>query len=353
MKKFIPLSVALFAVLAITGCSTQETSSIQTSSNDSVQETSSLSSSESIDSSEVLSQDTVIVSETSSFVPTILENELFISEFYNINYKNNVYEEDNSNNNKAIELYNPTDASLDLSKYSLKLYSNGQTESDKIISLSGTLEAKTCYTVVHEYANDALKRHADVLDKVFIGPKSAVGLYKENTLIDVFGVIGASYGSNLDFVINGIEGATDIHNVVRVNGKRAHNVFTETEWEVRFDSDKSTLGIHEDDTKQKGETVTFDGTKAKEALNELVTTYYPDDGSITVTNKVTLITEYKGFHFSYSFEYTGGAVNQDGTINKDASNLSNNFYITIIINVLDEEGNVFDTTYGAVTYVVA
>ena len=54
--------------------------------------------------------------------------ELFFSE----------YIEGNSNN-KAVEIYNPTDAPIDLSSYSIERYSNGSSSISDDMNLSGTI----------------------------------------------------------------------------------------------------------------------------------------------------------------------------------------------------------------------
>ena len=61
--------------------------------------------------------------------------DLFISEYIEGSY-----------NNKAIELYNPTNEDIDLSKYSLSRWSNGQTTPLNTI-LSGTIEANDAFVI--------------------------------------------------------------------------------------------------------------------------------------------------------------------------------------------------------------
>ena len=61
--------------------------------------------------------------------------ELFISEYV-----------EGSFNNKAIELYNPTNEAIDLSKYSLSRWSNGSTTPLNTI-LSGTIDAKDAFVI--------------------------------------------------------------------------------------------------------------------------------------------------------------------------------------------------------------
>ena len=61
--------------------------------------------------------------------------DLFISEYVEGSY-----------NNKAIELYNPTNEAIDLSKYSLSRWSNGSTTPLNTI-LSGTIEANDAFVI--------------------------------------------------------------------------------------------------------------------------------------------------------------------------------------------------------------
>ena len=53
-------------------------------------------------------------------------------------------------NNKALELYNPTNAAVDLSDYRLERYSNGATaaQDNQKVDLSGTLAANSVVVVV-------------------------------------------------------------------------------------------------------------------------------------------------------------------------------------------------------------
>lgn len=270
-------------------------------------------------------------------------NELFISEFYNINFKEHVYTVAGTNNNKAIELYNPSNETIDLSKYTVKWFSNGSTEEKGHMDLEGSLAPKTCYTLVNKYATDFLKINGDVEGEVYIGPKSAVGLYKNGQLIDVFGTIGASYDSNDEFVINGEEAATDVHNVKRNDEARGSVTFVDTDWTVARDGDGSTLGIHEDDQtnnstyKATSEQITF----FNDFVDNLVTDF--DNNHPYTGDKLDLLYEYEGYKFEYNFAVNGvPVVSADGTINKEyIKNTSYDGYYTIMITVImrDSEGN--------------
>ena len=286
--------------------------------------------------------------ETSSITP-LKTNDLFISEFFNLTYKNGVYEAYNSNNDKALELYNPLDTSIDLSSYRIEIYSSGFDEvknDDYVINLTGILEANKTYTIVNSAARDVLKEKADLISKVYIGPKSAVGLYKNDVLIDVFGEIGKSYGSNLDFVINDIEGATDVHNIIRNPGYAANNTFTENEWEVRFDTNLSSLGNHNYDSSEDNNDE-FDLELGKLALELLIEEYY-DYNTTLFNGDIELIEEYEGFKFNCSVPYSTEYYTTDGKLIKAPED---GFYVTIEVNLLDNNGNVVETSYGGGSYI--
>lgn len=339
-------SISISSSLESSSISSSESESSLSSVESSSSSIQSTESSSSISSSEESSNSS---SENSSVITPIKTNDLFISEYFNLTYKNGVYEAYNSNNDKALELYNPLDTSIDLSSYRIEIYSSGLSEvksNDYIINLSGTLEAKKTYTIVNSIAREVLKEKADLLAKVYIGPKSAVGLYKNDVLIDVFGEIGKSYGSNMDFVINGVEGATDVHNIIRNPGYAANNTFTENEWEVRFDTNLSSLGNHNYDSSEDNNDE-FDLELGKLALELLIEEYY-DYNTTLFNGDIELIEEYEGFKFKCSVPYSTEYYTTDGKLIKAPED---GFYITIEVNLLDNNGNVVETSYGGGSYI--
>lgn len=64
--------------------------------------------------------------------------------------------------NKAIELYNGTGATLDLSGYSVEMYANGASAPTNKLELSGMLEDGKTYVIVHNQASVDLKAKADM-----------------------------------------------------------------------------------------------------------------------------------------------------------------------------------------------
>jgi len=351
MEKNIILVGALLLTIAVSSCSTKNK---KTSSNSvPVESSTEQASSNAVEQNS--SNTTSSVQSNSSLVseePGVITNDLFISEFYNITYKLGVYVEENSNDNKAIELYNPTDAEIDLSKYHIECYSNGLSaikNDNYAFTLEGTLKPYTCYTIVNNYANSNLKKYADKLDNVYIGPKSSVALFKGDNIIDVFGTIGASYNSNDDFVINGVVAATETRNVVRNVGYTANTKFTETEWESRTDYDMSSLGVHDKDTVQIELSDAKYAEEAKAAL-EIIAESLNDD---YCGAQVEIIKEYEGFKFVYDFEtLTGGKFNNEGTLQDP--DLEDGWYVNFSISVLAKDGvTIIDTAYCCLMYVKA
>lgn len=120
-------------------------------------------------------------------------------------------------NNKAIELYNPTDAAIDLSDYRLERYSNGATtaQDNQKVDLSGTLNANSVVVVVLDKQDpDGVDYEAPVWDELaeaadlwvcpvyeenntmYFNGNDAMVLRKisTNSPIDIFGKIGEDPG---------------------------------------------------------------------------------------------------------------------------------------------------------------
>lgn len=64
--------------------------------------------------------------------------------------------------NKALELYNNSNETLDLTQYSLELYSDGKADNPKSLTLTGTLEAGKTLILYHNQASDEIKTLAGV-----------------------------------------------------------------------------------------------------------------------------------------------------------------------------------------------
>ena len=126
--------------------------------------------------------------------------EIFISEYV-----------EGSGNNKAIELYNPTNHVIDLTPYQLVRYSNGETTPNAVQLAGGFIQAKSTYVVVldkrdstgtgYELPIDsALRVKADIFlcpvyeenKMMYFNGNDAVTLEKDGgmTIVDLFAKVG-------------------------------------------------------------------------------------------------------------------------------------------------------------------
>jgi predicted extracellular nuclease len=104
-----------------------------------------------------------------------------------------------SSNNKALELYNPAGAAVDLSAYTVRLYSNGATTPTSALTLSGQLAAGGTYVLVHGSANATFTGLVSQTlpggGVVNFNGDDAVVLEKNGVPVDRFGQVGNDPGA--------------------------------------------------------------------------------------------------------------------------------------------------------------
>ena len=111
-------------------------------------------------------------------------SDLFISEYI-----------EGSGNNKAIEIYNPTSASINLANYDLRIAFNGSTSFGSAISLGSVdIPAFGTFVIANPSANGSIQAIADATGSLFFNGNDVVGLFKNSGLLDIFGPLGN--GSN-------------------------------------------------------------------------------------------------------------------------------------------------------------
>jgi len=108
-------------------------------------------------------------------------SDLFISEYV-----------EGSSNNKALEIYNGTGASIDLSSggYSIQFYSNGNSSASATILLIGNVVEDDVFVLVHSSADSAVLAVSDQTYGNFYNGDDAVVLKRGDTILDVIGQIG-------------------------------------------------------------------------------------------------------------------------------------------------------------------
>lgn len=164
-----------------------------------------------------------------------------------------------SGNDKYIEIYNGTGASVDLSDYEIWRVSNGGTWPEARISLSGTITDGNTYVIVYNQATDAtLLAAADLLSNVpSWNGDDAAGLAKDIagtgtfTLIDAVGTDGPDPGSGWD--VAGVSNATANHTLTRKTTicnpntnwtSSAGTTVGNSEWVVNANNYFSDIGSH-------------------------------------------------------------------------------------------------------------
>ena len=122
-------------------------------------------------------------------------SDLFISEYV-----------EGTGNDKALELYNPTSAPIDLTGYRIERFSNGQATSASggVLNLVGSVAPYSTFIIANGQTTTspsspacapALQAMADQLDGVYPAPtymngNDAIVLFKNAAIIDIFGKTG-------------------------------------------------------------------------------------------------------------------------------------------------------------------
>ncbi len=131
----------------------------------------------------------VVLISALGFVPRNVEaatSELFFSEYI-----------EGGSFNKAVEIFNGTGAAVDLSVYSIELYSNGSATPSQSMNLSGSLADGDVFVAAHGSAGAEIQAEADVTNSTVINfnGDDAVVLLKSSVYIDVIGQTGFDPGS--------------------------------------------------------------------------------------------------------------------------------------------------------------
>ena len=152
-----------------------------------------------------------------------------------------------SSNNKALEIYNPTAQTVDLSTYTLERYNNGATTSPNIQTMTGTLAPGAVVVFVNASATAEFKVTGAIESEITFFNGDDVILLKNGTrIVDSIGQFGVDPGTN--WSANGVATSelTLVRNAGILRGRTAHDsVFDPSvEW-TAYPQDTSTyLGSH-------------------------------------------------------------------------------------------------------------
>lgn len=162
-------------------------------------------------------------------------DELFFSEYV-----------EGSGNNKAFEIYNPTSSVVDLSAYSVALFTNGGTTANSTLNLTGTLNPQDVIVVANNQGVAELLAIADVTtgSVCSFNGDDALVLIHNGENIDIIGEIGVDPGTNWP-VNDG--GFTSEYTLVRkpdVTGPTTDWSVGQTQWNSFAQNTFTNLGSH-------------------------------------------------------------------------------------------------------------
>lgn len=140
----------------------------------------------------------------------------------------------------AVSLYNPTNDTIDLSSYRIRIYGNANTTPRETTPFfSGKLAPNKEFIVGNtEYCNNNCANNCDVTfnSSVGINGNDPVVLFKNNCIIDMVGRIGNTHSNNSGFTINNTANATFENKIIRQskNGLRYYfsNGFSDNSWPI-------------------------------------------------------------------------------------------------------------------------
>lgn len=268
---------------------------------------------------------TITVAEASS-------TDLFFSEYI-----------EGSSNNKAIEIYNPTGASVDLSKYSVKLAPNGGAWGATPQALTGTLASGEVFVITHAEAGAEIKAQSDLTSTVtYFNGNDALGLFKDDVLIDVIGKQGEDPGKA--WTVAGIANATVDYTLVRKGSITSGNIdwvasagtnADNSEWIVYPLNTFTYLGTHSTALSSAAEITAF-------SFAEQVAAATIDATSSTITIEVVYGTDLTGLVSTFTVSagakaYVNDALQVSGTTDND-------FTDNVVYKVVAEDGTIKNWT---------
>lgn len=145
-----------------------------------------------------------------------------------------------SSYNKAVELYNGTGSAIDLSQYTLELYSNGATSATAALNLTGNLNAGETFVIYHNNADESIKSKGDLANSAVINfnGDDPIVLKKGNNVIDSIGQVGKRVNNTADLTL------VRKPNIISGDSIIDDSFDPTIEWNTLPKDDSSNLGEH-------------------------------------------------------------------------------------------------------------
>jgi plastocyanin/DNA/RNA endonuclease YhcR with UshA esterase domain len=161
-------------------------------------------------------------------------SEIFFSEYI-----------EGSSNDKALEVYNPSNSAINLSGYSIVLFSNGNTTPGNTFNFPNiNLASGDVYVIANPSASTAIASVADTTSSVtFFNGDDALVLFKNADTLDIIGEVGVDPGSSWPVG----SGSTQNHTLVRqlaVDAGTTDWSVSSSQWDVYPSGTSTFLGAH-------------------------------------------------------------------------------------------------------------
>lgn len=151
-----------------------------------------------------------------------------------------------SSNNKALEVYNPTGAAIDLADYEIHRFNNGATTSPYILDMEGMIGAFDVFVAANSNAANAFTAAADTLDAItfYNGDDALLLIYVPTAdTLDVIGELGVDPGSSWT-VGTGATGEFTLVRMPTIGGGTNDWTTNTMTWDVLPQNDSSSIGSH-------------------------------------------------------------------------------------------------------------